>query len=277
MIEWIPAVAILGLIVGSFLNVVILRLPRMLESAWRREAQAILELPPDSTQEALSLWLPPSHCPSCKTRLRPWHNVPLLSWLWLRARCASCRQPISCQYPLVEALTALLSAICAWHFGLTPALGASLLATWLLVAMTGIDLRTQLLPDVLSLPLLWLGLLASIPGWFTTPVLSILGAATGYLSLWLVYRLHHWVTGREGLGGGDFKLLAALGAWLGVGLLPSVILLSSGSALLVMGSMIVLRGRDHRLPFAFGPYLAASGWWILVFGDPLRWAATLLH
>lgn len=277
MIAWVPVITLLGLVVGSFLNVVILRLPRILESGWQREAREILELAPEAGQEHFSLWLPRSHCPRCKTALRPWHNLPLLSWLWLRGRCAACQAPISVQYPLVELITALLSGICAWRFGPSPELCASLVATWMLVAMTGIDLRAQLLPDSLTLPLLWLGLLASVMGWFTTPALSILGAAVGYSSLWLLYRLHHWITGREGLGGGDFKLLAALGAWLGLTELPNLVVMSSLAALVIAGSMILLRGRDHRSPFAFGPYLAAAGFVILVFGDPLRELTRFLH
>lgn len=263
------ACALLGLMVGSFLNVVILRLPRMLENSWRQEAREILQLP-HRPQPRLSLSYPPSTCPSCGTGIQPWQNVPVISWLLLRGRCAGCKTPISVQYPLVEAVTGLLSLACAWHFGWGQPLAAALVLTWALVALTVIDLRTMLLPDNITLPLLWLGLLLALAPVFTDLRGAVLGAAAGYLSLWSVYHLFRLLTGKEGMGYGDFKLLAALGAWLGWTALPGIILLSSVVGAVVGIGLIVLRGRDKQLPIPFGPYLAAAGWLWLLWGDTLN-------
>ncbi len=260
---------LLGLCIGSFLNVVILRLPVMLERSWRKECRMLLELPGEAETPALSLVTPRSRCPSCGAAIRAWHNVPLLSWLWLRGRCASCAAPIGSQYPLVEGLTGLLSAFCAWHFGWGWELAAALPLTWALIALTVIDLRTQLLPDNLTLPLLWLGLLLSLGGIFTTPQASLIGAAAGYLSLWSVYHLFRLATGKEGMGYGDFKLLAALGAWLGWHALPFIILLSSVVGAVAGLSLILFRGHDRNVPIPFGPYLAVAGWIMLIWGDHL--------
>ena len=259
---------VLGLCIGSFLNVVIHRLPLMMEREWRRECRVLLGQAPEA-EEALSLMQPASRCPACRAPIRAWHNIPVLSWLWLRGRCASCGVAISPQYPLVEAVTGLLSAYCAWRFGWSAALPAALVATWALVALTVIDLRTQLLPDAITLPLLWLGLVLGAGGLFTTPAASIVGAAAGYLSLWSVYHLFRLLTGKEGMGYGDFKLLAALGAWLGWQALPAILLLSSISGALVGIGLIVFRGHDRTVPIPFGPYLAAAGWLMLVAGADL--------
>jgi leader peptidase (prepilin peptidase) / N-methyltransferase len=272
----ILAALLLGLCVGSFLNVVILRLPPMLEQQWHRECRNLLELPEASEPESLSLVAPGSRCPSCHTPIQPWHNIPVLGWLWLRGRCANCRAPISIQYPLVEALTALLTLFCTLHFGLTLALAGALLFTWVLIALTVIDLRTQLLPDALTLPLLWAGLLLSLTGTFTTVHSSVIGAAAGYLSLWTVYQLFRLATGKEGMGFGDFKLLAAIGAWLGWQALPLVILLSSVTGAVVGLGLILMRWHDRSAPMPFGPYLAMGGWIMLVWGPELNVAWTAL-
>ncbi len=263
------AVLLVGLCVGSFLNVVIHRLPLMLERDWRRECRSLLALEPAPEEAPLSLMRPGSRCPSCQAPIRPWHNIPVVSWLWLRGRCAACRAPISVQYPLVEALTGALSVCCALRFGWTPALAAALILTWALIALTVIDLRTQLLPDTITLPLLWLGLLLSVPVVFVKPAASIIGAAAGYLSLWAVYHVFRLITGKEGMGYGDFKLLAALGAWFGWQALPLLVLLSSVAGALVGLGLIVLRSHDRNVPIPFGPYLAIAGWVMLMGGREL--------
>ena len=274
----IACTLLLGLCIGSFLNVVILRLPVMLERGWRKECRLLLEIPAEAEAPALSLVAPRSRCPACGAGIRAWHNVPLLSWLWLRGRCAACAAPIGVQYPLGEGVTGLLSAFCAWHFGWGADLAAALVLTWTLIALTVIDLRTQLLPDNLTQPLLWLGLLLSLTGIFSHPQASLIGAAAGYLSLWSVYHLFRLATGKEGMGYGDFKLLAALGAWLGWQALPFVILLSSVVGAVVGLSLILFRGHDRNVPIPFGPYLAVAGWIMLIWGDRLsatwlQWAA----
>lgn len=271
------ACALLGLVVGSFLNVVSLRLPRMMEAEyWQQAREALEELPaPDPQAPPLSLSSPRSRCPSCGAAIRPWHNIPLLGWLWLRGRCADCGTPISAQYPLVELVSGLLAAACVWRFGwsaqLLPALGLS----WTLLVLTVIDFREQLLPDAMTLPLLWAGLLLSCFGLFATPTASIAGAAIGYLSLRGIYEGYKRLTGKEGMGHGDFKLLAALGAWFGAGALPMIILLSSlvGS---VVGIALMLLGRGGReMKISFGPYLAGAGWITLMWGPALRAAVHL--
>ncbi len=266
------AALLLGLCVGSFLNVVIHRLPLMLEREWRRECRALLELAPEPEPAPLSLVRPASRCPSCDAPIRPWQNIPLVSWLALRGRCAACRAPISAQYPLVEAATGLLSAYCALRFGWSAQLAAALALTWALLALAVIDLKTQLLPDAITLPLLWLGLLLSLGGVFATPAASIVGAAAGYLSLWLVYHAFRLATGKEGMGFGDFKLLGALGAWFGWQALPLIVLLSSAAGAVVGLGLILLRGHDRNVPIPFGPYLALAGWVVLVGGDDLAHA-----
>ncbi len=265
------ATVLLGLIVGSFLNVVILRLPRMMERAWRQEAREILELPA-ADEAPLSLLRPASTCPQCGTAIRPWHNVPVLGWLWLRGRCASCSTRISVQYPLVELASGLLAGLCALKFGWSAQLAAALVFTWVLLALAVIDLRTTLLPDNLTLPLLWLGLGLSLVPVFAAPEAAIVGALAGYLSLWFVFQGFKLLTGKEGMGYGDFKLLAAIGAWLGWAALPMVILLSSLVGAVVGIGMILLLRHDRRVPIPFGPYLAAAGWLGMMYGETLKGA-----
>lgn len=268
-IVWIALAGVLGLLVGSFLNVVILRLPERMAAAWRHEARDVLALQADDTPLPPGIVREPSHCPQCKHPLSAADNIPLFGWLLLRGRCRYCHTRISIQYPLVELLSAVLSAVIVWKYGVSwPAL-AGLVLTWMLIALAGIDLRTQLLPDQLTLPLLWLGLLLSLLPMFVAAPAAIIGAAIGYLSLWSVYWLFKLLTGKEGMGYGDFKLLAALGAWMGpVALLP-VILLSSLIGALVGGSLIALRRHQREVPMPFGPFIAAAGWVWFVAGDTL--------
>ena len=265
----IPLVALLGLLVGSFLNVVILRLPRRLEHEWRAQAREVLGVEGQAETLPPDLVVTGSHCPQCKHKLSALDNIPLLSWLALRGRCRYCKAAISWQYPLVELLTALASAAVAWKFGFGWPLAAGLLFTWVLVAAAGIDVRTQLLPDQLTLPLLWLGLLLSLLPMFVTPTVAIVGAAVGYLSLWSVFWLFKLLTGKEGMGYGDFKLLGALGAWMGATSLLPIILLSSLIGAIVGGTMLAVRGKDRSTPIPFGPFIAAAGWTWFLFGDRL--------
>ena len=269
LIIWIAFAGVLGLLVGSFLNVVILRLPERMAAEWEQEARDVLELGTEATALPPGVVREPSHCPQCKHRLSALDNIPLFSWLLLRGRCRYCHSKISIQYPLVELLTSVLSAVIVWKFGPSWLALAGLVLTWLLVALSGIDFRTQLLPDQLTLPLLWIGMLLALFPMFVAAPSAILGAAVGYLSLWSVYWLFKLLTGKEGMGYGDFKLLAALGAWMGpVALLP-IILLSSFIGALVGGSLMILRKRDSQIPMPFGPFIAAAGWVWFVAGDQL--------
>ncbi|MEJ5211020.1 MAG: A24 family peptidase [Burkholderiales bacterium] len=265
---FVATCAVLGLVVGSFLNVVIHRLPRMLERAWRRQC-AELEGRPVEPGERYDLLLPPSTCPHCGHRIGVLENIPLLSYLWLRGRCRACRAPIGLRYPVVEALTGLLSAYTAWHFGFGWQAAAALVLVWTLIALTFIDLDTQLLPDDLTLPLLWLGLGVNLSGLFTSLASSVIGAMAGYLSLWSIYWLFKLVTGKEGMGYGDFKLLAALGAWLGWQMLPAVVLLASLVGAAVGIALILFARHERHVPIPFGPYLAAGGLVALFWGESL--------
>lgn len=261
-----------GALIGSFLNVVIHRLPKMMEQSWRHECQTLLELPASAPPARFDLLWPNSHCPHCQANIKPWHNIPLLSYLWLRGRCAHCQGHIALRYPLVELVTALLSVatfMLLWdgsHLG--PPV-AALLLTWTLIALTVIDLDHQLLPDSLTLPLLWLGLLFNQASLFTAPADALYGAVAGYLSLWSFYWLFKLATGKEGMGHGDFKLLALLGAWLGWRLLPLIIILSSLLGALIGIALIALRGHDRQVPIPFGPFLAGAGWIALIWGETL--------
>jgi leader peptidase (prepilin peptidase)/N-methyltransferase len=262
---------LLALAIGSFLNVVIYRLPRMLESNWRREcAEAMGQPDPTSPGEQMTLAHPGSHCPHCGHRIGALENIPLLSFVMLRGRCASCAKPIGIRYPVVEAATAILSVFVVWRFGLSWQAGGALLLTWGLIALVVIDYDTQLLPDVITLPLLWLGLLISLAGWFTDSHSAILGAALGYASLWSVFHLFRLVTGKEGMGYGDFKLFATFGAWLGWQCLPQTILLSACAGALVGVLLILARRHDRNTPMPFGPYLAAAGWISLMWGQDIN-------
>ena len=266
---WIALAGVLGLLVGSFLNVVILRLPARMAAAWRQEARDVLELQADATPLPPGIVREPSHCPHCKHPLSALDNIPLFGWLLLRGRCRYCQAKISIQYPLVELLSGVLSAVVVWKFGPSWAALAGLALTWTLIALSGIDFRTQLLPDQLTFPLMWLGLLLSLLPMFVTAPASILAAAIGYLSLWSVYWVFKLLTGKEGMGHGDFKLLAALGAWMGpVSLLP-IILLSSLIGALVGGTLIALRKHEREIPMPFGPFIAAAGWVWFVAGPGL--------
>jgi leader peptidase (prepilin peptidase) / N-methyltransferase len=277
------SVFVLGLVIGSFLNVVIYRLPIMLEREWRAQAAELLPAAGDAataappvTQERFTLSTPRSACLSCKAPIKAWQNIPLISWLLLRGRCASCTAKISVRYPLVELTTGIFSAWVAWHFGFGAPAACALMVTWALIALTGIDIDHQLLPDSITLPLMWAGLLAAV---IVGPIAggpipvsahdAIVGAASGYVSLWLVFHTFRLITGKEGMGYGDFKLFAALGAWLGWKLLPLVILLSAAAGAALGILMIVLRGRDRSAPMPFGPYLAAAGWLAMMYGDEL--------
>lgn len=265
------AVAVLGLLVGSFLNVVILRLPVMLERDWQAQCAEISgAAPPDGA--AVSLVRPGSRCPACGHAIRPWDNIPVLGWLLLRGRCRDCGSRISARYPVIEAVTALLSVVVILELGATPAGAAALVLTWLLIALSVIDLDHQLLPDALTLPGLWLGLLLSLGGVFVAPGTAIVGAAAGYLTLWAVYHVFRLLTGKEGMGYGDFKLLALLGAWLGWGSLPLIILLASVVGAAAGIAMILGLGRHRDQPIPFGPYLAAAGWIALLWGEDLTGA-----
>ena len=270
-------VFVLSLLVGSFLNVVIHRLPIMLDRQWREHARELLAggaaAPSPAASEPYNLVVPRSACPHCGAPITALQNIPVVSWLALGGKCAACKAPISARYPIVELATAVLSAVVAWHFGWHWQTLAALVFTWILVALTVIDLDHQLLPDVLTLPLLWLGLLLTVawqPGLRAPapvdPVSAIVGAAAGYLSLWLVYWAFKLATGKEGMGYGDFKLFAAFGAWMGWQMLPLIILLSAVTGAVVGIALIVARGRDRNVPIPFGPYLAAAGWIALLWG-----------
>ena len=264
-----PLVAGLGLLVGSFLNVVILRLPRRMEWEWKRDARETLGEPELYDPPPPGIVVERSHCPHCGHQLSWYENIPVFSWLALRGRCRSCKAPISIQYPLVELVTALLCVACVWQFGFGwQGFGACLL-TCFLVALSGIDLRTQLLPDSLTLPLMWLGLIASLDNLYMPAKPALLGAVAGYVSLWSVVWVFKQLTGKQGMGHGDFKLLAALGAWVGLaGVLPIIVLSSLVGA--VVGSIwLAAKGRDRATPIPFGPYLAMAGWIVFMWGDQL--------
>jgi leader peptidase (prepilin peptidase)/N-methyltransferase len=267
-------VFVVSLMVGSFLNVVIYRLPLMMERSWNAEIaeytasqnQAVSEVD-SSTAPVFNLVKPDSSCPKCQHKIRAWENIPLISWLLLKGKCSQCKNPISVRYPLVELTTGLLSTWVAWHFGFGLAGFAVVVATWLLIAMTFIDLDTMLLPDQLTLSLLWLGLLLSIGSPLVSSQDALIGAAVGYLSLWSLYWAFKLITGKEGMGYGDFKLLAAIGAWVGWQHLPVVVLLSSFVGAIVGVTLLTIQGKDKSQPIPFGPYLAAAGWLTLLYGD----------
>lgn len=266
---------VLSLLVGSFLNVVILRLPIMMFREWKQDCEQT-ELPAhpalnDLTQP-YNLVKPNSHCPKCQAPVKAWQNIPVISWLFLRGKCAGCGTKIGLRYPLVELATAVLSAVLLVKFSWGWPLLAMLAFTWLLIAMSVIDIDHQILPDVLTLSLLWLGLLVNSQGMFTNLHDAVYGAALGYGLLWSVYWIFKLTTGKEGMGFGDFKLLAALGAWLGVQSIPLIILLSSVVGAVVGIAGIIILGRDKNIPIPFGPYLAAAGWIAALWGnDIIAW------
>ncbi len=265
-------VILVSLCIGSFLNVVILRLPKMMQQDWRCQCEEFLELPDNqrNPQEPITLSKPASTCPSCGHKIRAWENIPVVSYLLLGGKCASCKTGISPRYPLIEALTALLSIATIALLGPTESTLWALLLVWALVALTVIDFDTQLLPDSITLPLMWLGLVLNYFGGLTDFTSAFWGAVAGYLSLWSVYWLFKLITGKEGMGHGDFKLLAALGAWLGWQLLPAIILLSSLVGAVVGIGLMVFRKHGREVPIPFGPYLAAAGLLCLWFGPAIQ-------
>jgi leader peptidase (prepilin peptidase)/N-methyltransferase len=264
-------VFLFSLLIGSFLNVAIHRLPKMMEAEWHAQCAELRgEVVADAP--AYNLWLPRSACPQCGHQITALENIPLISWLFLRGRCSACRTLISARYPLVELLVAMLSAAVAWKWGVSMQTLGALLLVWMLVVLAFIDLDTTLLPDSLTLPLVWLGLLFNLNGFFVPLADAVIGAMAGYLILWSVYWLFKLATGKEGMGYGDFKLLAAIGAWLGWQMLPVTLLLSSVVGALVGIAMIVLVKHDRRVPIPFGPYLAGGGLVALFFGADLTQA-----
>ena len=261
---------IVGLCVGSFLNVVIHRLPKMLDRGWRAQCAELSGEPPPELPP-YNLLTPRSECPACGHRIAAFENIPVLSFLFLRGRCAACAAPISARYPFIELLTGALTIAAVLRFGVTPTAAAACLLIWSLIALTFIDFDTQLLPDSITLPLLWSGLLANVAGFVPGVSLrdAVVGAIAGYVALWTIYWLFKLVRGKEGMGYGDFKLLAALGAWLGWQMLPLIVLLSSFVGALIGIGLVVFKGRDHQIPLAFGPYLAIAGVIALFFGRSL--------
>ena len=265
---WWMIAGVSGLLVGSFLNVVIHRLPKMLEQSWADECSALRGEEP-AERPKYNLVVPRSACPACRHQITALENIPVVSWLLLRGKCSSCKVKISGRYPLIEIVAALLALAAAYRFGPTPQAVAVIGLLWVLLALTAIDIDTQLLPDNLTLPLLWAGLIVNSFGLFIPLSTALWGAIFGYLVLWAVYWAFKLVTGKEGMGYGDFKLLAALGAWLGWQMLPVIILLSSVVGAIVGISLIVMRGRDRNIPIPFGPYLAGAGALAVFFGNAL--------
>jgi len=272
----VGSVFLLSLLVGSFLNVVIHRLPIMLDRQWKLQADEFLGRESVQPTEPYNLVVPRSACPHCGAPIKSHQNIPVVSYLLLGGRCANCKARISPRYPVVELATAILSAAVAWRFGWHWQTVAALAFTWALVALTVIDLDHQILPDVITLPLLWLGLLLSlawsaglVPPIPVDPASAIVGGAAGYLSLWLVYWAFKLVTGKEGMGYGDFKLFGAFGAWMGWQMLPLIILFSAFAGAVIGILLVAVRGRDRNIPIPFGPYLAAAGWIALMWGPQI--------
>ena len=269
---FVALATILGLLVGSFLNVVIHRLPKMMENEWRVQAEGIInpdKESPEPSRPVYNLVVPRSACPKCGNQITAIENIPIVSYLVLRGRCRKCQTRISPRYPVVEAVTGVLSGLVAWHFGFGIAAVSALVLLWGLIALTFIDADTQFLPDSITLPLLWLGLIVNINGTFTDLRSAVIGAVVGYLALWTVYWVFKLVTKKEGMGYGDFKLLAAIGAWLGWQILPLVILLSSVVGATVGIVLIILSRLGRNIPIPFGPYLAMAGFIALLWGKPI--------
>ena len=266
---FIACALVLGLLVGSFINVLAWRLPKMLEQDWQAQARELLGLPAPAKGPVYNLMLPRSHCPHCQHPLRAWENIPLLSYLVLRGKCSQCKTAISLRYPLTELTCAVLSGVVAWHFGLTPQAGWMLLLTWGLLGICLIDLKHQIVPDVLVLPLMWLGLLLNTFETFTSLTQAVWGAALGYLSLWSIFWLFKLLTGKDGMGYGDFKLLALFGAWGGMAIVPLTIVLSSLLGALVGLALLAMRRAQASTPIPFAPYLAIAGWIALLWGGQM--------
>ncbi|MEK9711271.1 MAG: A24 family peptidase [Thalassolituus sp.] len=273
---WI-VVSVLGLLIGSFLNVVILRLPIMMFREWKEECQGMDESLPDhpaikDLSKPYNLITPHSHCPSCGAAVKPWMNIPVISYLLLKGKCSSCKTKISLRYPVVELATAAFSAVLLMKFSWGPELAAMLVFTWLLIAMSVIDIDHKILPDPMTLGLMWLGLLVNSQGMFTDLQSAVFGAALGYGVLWGFFWIFKLFTGKDGMGYGDFKLLAALGAWLGIQSLLTIVILSSVVGAIVGIAGVVILGRDRQVPIPFGPYLATAGWVAALWGDEItRW------
>ena len=263
-------IGLLGLLVGSFLNVVIYRLPVIMEREWRKECEEYLDIESKEKEVLFNLIFPLSHCPKCKKSIKPYQNIPVISYVFLGGKCANCKVSISARYPLIEALSGICSATVAFYFGFGIELFFALLLTWSLIALSFIDIDKQLLPDSITLPMLWLGLCLSLFDVFGDTQSCLIGAVAGYLSLWSVYQLFKLVTGKEGMGYGDFKLLALFGAWLGWQYLPIIVLLSSLVGAVIGISMVVFAHKDHTVPIPFGPYLATAGWLSLVWGEEIN-------
>ena len=276
---FIAVVFVFTLLIGSFLNVVIYRLPIMMERDWREQADELVNTPSEQElpEGRFDLVMPRSRCPSCGSLITAWQNIPVISYLFLKGRCASCKASISARYPLVELMTALLAAVTAWHFGPGWEALMAITLTVVLVVISMIDADTQLIPDSIVLPLMWLGLAMSLfhpmPGantLFISPTDAIVGAMAGYLALWSIFWLFKLITGKDGMGYGDFKLLAALGAWLGWQQLPIIIMMSAVVGAVLNVAMIVLKGKDRSIPIPFGPYLAAAGWITMLWGETIK-------
>jgi len=269
--------SLLGLLIGSFLNVVILRYPIMMYREWKKESEGMDEALPDhpaikDLSKPFNLVTPASHCPKCNAPVKAWQNIPIVSFLFLRGRCSQCKTSIGIRYPLVELVTAVMTAVLIVKFDWGWQLGAMVAFTWLLIAMSVIDIDHQILPDPMTLGLLWLGLLVNSQGLFTDLESAVYGAALGYGVLWAFFWLFKLATGKDGMGYGDFKLLAALGAWLGFQSLLTIIILSSVVGAIVGIAGILILGRDRQLPIPFGPYLAMAGWIAALWGDDItRW------
>lgn len=274
------AVCILALIVGSFLNVVIYRLPSMLKQQWKGDCLAFLR---DENPESLAaasleqgqlpvynLSTPDSHCPKCQRPIKPWENIPVVSYLFLRGKCAGCGTGISLRYPSIEIVSALLAMSCAWYFGVSMLTFWAMLLSWALLVLTMVDFDHQYLPDTITLPFLWMGLLINTHGTFASLEDAVIGAAAGYLVLWTVYQVFKFFTGKEGMGFGDFKLLAMLGAWLGWQSLPGIILMSSLIGSVIGISLVLFFKHQSQKPIPFGPYLASAGWVMLIWGKELN-------
>ena len=268
---FIFSMTMLGMCVGSFLNVVIYRLPKMMEQDWHEQCCELLDIKNENVieQPRVNLIIPGSNCPACEHKITALENIPVISYLFLRGRCSSCKVKISLQYPIIEMFTGIATAYIAWHFGFTLQTLFAVLLTWALICLSIIDLEHSLLPDNITLPFLWLGLACNIFGIFTDIYSSLIGAMLGYSVLWIIFMSFKIVTGKEGMGYGDFKLLSLLGAWFGWQYLPLVILLSSIAASLIGIAMIIFRGREKSAAFPFGPYLAIAGWVTLIWGEEL--------
>jgi len=265
------AMTMLGMCIGSFLNVVIYRLPKMMQQDWHEQCCELLDIKNENVteQQKVNLIFPGSSCQSCQHKITALENIPVISYLFLKGRCSSCKVKISLQYPIIEMFTGLVTAYVAWHFGFSLQTLCAVFLTWALICMSMIDLEHSLLPDDITLPFIWLGLACNIFGIFTDIYSSLIGAMLGYGILWIIFMSFKATTGKEGMGYGDFKLLALLGAWMGWQYLPLIILLSSITASIIGLAMIIFKGRDKAAAFPFGPYLAIAGWVTLIWGKEL--------